>query len=93
MIMLSYIINVSRGVLMKKIAYNNSLRGHDILKILRIPTLALLILVSVAGATQSTNIKFVTNGSSFSPIITVTGNPQFNGYLVMVQHLILRLLL
>ena len=60
---------------MKKIAYNNSLIGYEILKILRIATLALLIMVSIAGATQSTNIKFVTNGSSFSPIITVTGNP------------------
>ncbi len=60
---------------MKKIAYNNSLRGHDLLKILGITTLAILTLVSIADATPSANITFVTNGSSFSPIITVTGNP------------------
>ena len=60
---------------MKKIAYNNSLSGYEILKVLRIATLALLILVSIVGAAPSTNITFVTNGSSFSPIITVTGNP------------------
>ena len=37
--------------------------------------LALVILVSVVGAAPSSNITFVTTGSSFSPIITVTGNP------------------
>jgi hypothetical protein len=60
---------------MTKIAYNNSLIAPDIMKILGIATLALLTLVSIAGATRPTNITFVTNDSSFSPIITVTGNP------------------
>jgi hypothetical protein len=31
--------------------------------------------VNVVGAAPSSNITFVTTGSSFSPIITVTGNP------------------
>ena len=60
---------------MKKAAYNDALRGHDLIKVLGITTLAFLMLMSIAGATSSANITFVTNGSLFSPIITVTGNP------------------
>jgi hypothetical protein len=60
---------------MEKTAYNDALRGHYLIKVLGITTLALLMLVSIAGATPSANITFVTNGSLFSPIITVTGNP------------------
>ena len=33
------------------------------------------MMVSIAGATPSPYITFVTTGSSFSPVITVTGNP------------------
>ena len=50
-------------------------RGHNLLKVLGITMLALVILVSIVGAAPSSNITFVTTGSSFSPIITVTGNP------------------
>ena len=35
----------------------------------------ILMMVSIAGAAPSSNITFVTTGSSFSPIITVIGNP------------------
>jgi hypothetical protein len=60
---------------MKKAAYNNSLRGYYLIKILGITTLALLMPMSIAGATSYANITFVTNGSLFSPMITVTGSP------------------
>ena len=59
---------------MEKTAYNLH-RGYDLIKVLGTMALAFLMLVSIAGATLSTNITFVTTGSSFSPIITVTGNP------------------
>ena len=60
---------------MKKSEYNNALRGYDLIRVLGIKALTLLMLMSIAGATQPTNITFVTTGSSFSPIISVTGNP------------------
>jgi len=60
---------------MNKSEFNNALRGHDFIRVLGIKALTLLMLVSIAGATQPANITFITTGSSFSPIITVTGNP------------------
>ena len=60
---------------MKKAAYINALGGYDLIKVLGTIALAFLMLVSIAGAIPSANITFVTTGSSFSPIITVTGNP------------------
>jgi hypothetical protein len=60
---------------MKEIKSNKKQRGRNLVKISGIVLLALVMLVSIAGAEPSANITFVTNGSSFSPIITVTGNP------------------
>ncbi|HET8687575.1 MAG TPA: hypothetical protein VFM18_13065, partial [Methanosarcina sp.] len=60
---------------MKKINNDSGHRGPSFFKFLEIIALALIILVSAAGAAPSPNITFVTTGSSFSPIITVTGNP------------------
>lgn len=60
---------------MKEIKNNKTHRGHNLLKVSGIILLALLMMVSIAGATPSPYITFVTTGSSFSPIITVTGNP------------------
>jgi PGF-pre-PGF domain-containing protein len=45
------------------------------LGVLGLTGLTLLILGGVAGAEPSSNITFVTTGSSFSPIIAVTGAP------------------
>ncbi len=50
-------------------------KGHNLLKVLGITLLVLALLMSVVGAEPSSNITFVTTGSSFSPIIAVTGNP------------------
>ena len=60
---------------MKEIDSNKGNRGRNLLKVLEITVLALFIFVNIAGAEPSPNITFVTTGSSFSPIITVTGNP------------------
>ncbi len=60
---------------MKGIENDKTHREHNFLKILGTTLLALVMLVSVAGAAPSANITFVTTGSSFSPVITVTGNP------------------
>jgi len=54
---------------------NKGHRGHNLLKALGITVLALIMLVSIVSAEPSPNITFVTTGSSFSPVITVTGNP------------------
>jgi len=56
----------------------NSSKGHtgyNLFKILGLTVMAFVILMSIAGAAPSSNITFVTTSSSFSPIITVTGNP------------------
>jgi PGF-pre-PGF domain-containing protein len=60
---------------MKEIDSNKERKGRNLLKVLEITVLVLVIFVSIAGAEPSPNITFVTTGSSFSPIITVTGNP------------------
>ena len=60
---------------MNEINSNKGHRGHNLFKVLGITLLALVILVSIVGAEPSSNITFVTTGSSFSPIITVAGNP------------------
>ena len=60
---------------MKEIDSNKGNRGCNLLKVLEITVLALFIFVNIAGAEPSPNITFVTTGSSFSPIITVTGDP------------------
>jgi Leucine-rich repeat (LRR) protein len=60
---------------MKEIKNKKAHRGHNVLKVSGLMILVLLIMVSIAGATPSPYITFVTTGSSFSPIITVTGNP------------------
>jgi hypothetical protein len=60
---------------MKEIKSKIIYRKHNFLKFLGIITLALVILVNIVGAVSSSNITFVTTGSSFSPIITVKGSP------------------
>ena len=60
---------------MNEINSNKGHRGHNLFKVLGITLLTLVILVSIVGAEPSSNITFVTTGSSFSPIITVAGNP------------------
>ncbi|MGB9940207.1 PGF-pre-PGF domain-containing protein [Methanosarcina sp.] len=60
---------------MTEINGNKGHRGHNLLKVLGITVLALIMLVSIVSAEPSPNITFVTTGSSFSPVITVTGNP------------------
>jgi hypothetical protein len=60
---------------MKEIKNNKACRVHNFSKVSVITLLALLMTLSIVGATPSANISFVTTGSSFSPIITVTGNP------------------
>ena len=67
--------NLNRGLNMKELKNNKKHKGHNLLKVSGIILLALVMLVSIAGAEPSANITFVTKGSSFSPIITVTGNP------------------
>lgn len=60
---------------MKGIKSDKIRRGHNLLKFLGITLLALVMLVNMVDAAPFANITFVTTGSSFSPIITVTGNP------------------
>jgi hypothetical protein len=60
---------------MKEIKSNKTQIGHNLLKVTGIVLLALVMLVDIVGAEPFENITFVTTGSSFSPIITVTGNP------------------
>jgi hypothetical protein len=60
---------------MKEIINNKTQKIHNFLKVSGITLLALLVMVSIAVAAPSANITFVTTGSSFSPILTVTGNP------------------
>jgi hypothetical protein len=60
---------------MKEIKSNKVHRGHNLFKFLGITVLALVMLVSIVDAVSSSNITFVTTGSSFSPIITVKSNP------------------
>ncbi len=50
-------------------------RGCHLLKVTGIALLTLVMFVNIVGAAPPENITFVTTGSSFSPIITVTGNP------------------
>jgi hypothetical protein len=59
----------------EEIKNNKAQNGFNHLKVLGIALLVLEILVNVVNAAPSANITFVTTGSSFSPIITVTGNP------------------
>ncbi len=60
---------------MKEIKSNKTQIGHNLLKVSGIALMALVMLVNIVGAVPFENITFVTTGSSFSPIITVTGNP------------------
>jgi len=60
---------------MNEIKSNKTQNGHNLLKVSGIALLALVMMVNVAGAEPFENITFVTTGPSFSPIITVTGNP------------------
>ncbi|MDQ1250938.1 MAG: hypothetical protein QG646_7 [Euryarchaeota archaeon] len=50
-------------------------RECHLLKVTGIALLTLVMFVNIVGAAPPENITFVTTGSSFSPIITVTGNP------------------
>jgi len=60
---------------MNEIKSNKTQNGHNLLKVSGIALLALVMMANVAGAEPFENITFVTTGPSFSPIITVTGNP------------------
>jgi hypothetical protein len=60
---------------MKERKNNKTREGHNLLKVLGITLLALITVVNIVSAAPSANITFVTTGSSFSPFITVTGNP------------------
>jgi hypothetical protein len=60
---------------MNEIKINKIHRGQNLLKISGTIVLSLVMLVSIASAVPYENITFVTTGSSFSPIITVTGDP------------------
>ncbi len=60
---------------MRELNNNKGHKIHNFFEVLRITLLALIILVNIVGAEPSSNITFVTTGSSFSPVITVTGNP------------------
>jgi PGF-pre-PGF domain-containing protein len=59
---------------MKELKIDKVPRGHNFLKVLGTALLALMMLMNAAGAAPASNITFVSTGSSFSPIITVTGN-------------------
>ena len=60
---------------MKESRSNRAPREFKILGFSGIAFLVLIMLMNIAGAAPAENITFVTTGSSFSPIITVTGNP------------------
>ena len=60
---------------MEEIKNNKEQRGYTLLKVLGITLLALVMPVNIVDGEPFENITFVTTGSSFSPIITVTGNP------------------
>jgi hypothetical protein len=60
---------------MEEIKNSKTQRGYTLLKILGIALLALVMPVNSVDGEPFENITFVTIGSSFSPIITVTGNP------------------
>ena len=60
---------------MKEARSNEASIEFKILKFSGIAFIALTMLMNIVGAAPPENITFVTTGSSFSPIITVTGNP------------------
>jgi PGF-pre-PGF domain-containing protein len=62
------------GLNMREIKSNKVPRVHNFLKVSGTALMALIMLINVVGAESSSNITFVTTGSSFSPIITITGN-------------------
>ncbi len=67
--------NEKRKLNMEEIKNNKTQREYTLLKIPGILLLALVMQVNIVDGEPSENITFVTTGSSFSPIITVTGNP------------------